>query len=408
VRLLRIITRLNVGGPSFHVLQLAHGLEGFGIRTLLLHGSSEADEGSLAGRLEERGIEHRRIPELRRAVSPGGEGAALRGILRELRRFEPQIVHTHLAKAGALGRLAARISRTPAVFHTFHGHVFSGYFPGAVSRAIVRAERGLARWTDRILVPGETVRGEILRHRIAPATRVLAYPPSVDWEEFDRDAGAPDPAASHGLTSLRLDGIGGPVLGVVGRLVPIKGHTTLFHAAALLAAQGARFRLVVAGDGPERGALEALAARLGLGDRIRFVGFVRNRAALYRNLDLLVLPSESEGVPVALLEGMAAGVPVVATTVGGIPEVVESGRTGLLVAPSDPVALAGALLALVDSPATLREMGRRAAEGARERFDPKKTMVFLVDLYLRTLREKRARRRAGGHRGAPARRFEDR
>lgn len=380
LRVVRIITRLNVGGPTFHVRHLARDLPRHGFETVVLHGSSGASEGNLARLLDEAGIRHERLPELGRNPAPWRDLRALAGIGRALARYRPDVVHTHLAKAGALGRLAARRARVRAVLHTFHGHVFEGYFPRPVSRAVVLAERGLARITHRLLVPGERMRRELLRYRIAPPHRVLAYPPCVDWK------GCPgDPDDPHGAR-LEAGDDGLPRVGIVGRLVPVKGHAALFRALERLSRAGTAFRLLVAGDGPLGARLEALARRHGIGGSTRFLGLVTDRAALYRSLDLLVVSSRNEGVPLVALEAMRFGVPVVAFDVGGVGDAVEPDRTGILVPPGDTEALGRAVAALLTDSARRRRLGDAAREAARGR-DPEATVRAVARIYRDVLAE---------------------
>ena len=244
-------------------------------------------------------------------------------------RWAPDVVHTHTAKAGTLGRIAAlvynvaaRRSRRCAVIHTFHGHVLEGYF-GPLGSAAVRAiERVLARVTDRIVTISVRQRDDITRRfSIAPPGKVVIVPLGLELGPLlaleERTAGLRSGA------SAAADEI---VVGYVGRLVPIKDLETLVRGVALARPRLPRIRLLIAGDGDERPALEARVKELGLDDCVEFLGWRGDLAALYRRMHVFVLTSINEGTPVSLIEAMAAGVPVVATSVGGVPDVVERWR----------------------------------------------------------------------------------
>jgi glycosyltransferase involved in cell wall biosynthesis len=303
-------------------------------------------------------------------------------------------VDTHTAKAGALGRVAASVynfrrprQRRAIVIHTFHGSVFRGYF-GAIGSAIVRnVERALARLTDRIIAISRRQREELVEDfRIAPADRVVVIPLGLDLDalaaiEPPVRAGSSDPA--------------GPVTcAFVGRLVAIKQVDLLLRACARAFAEDPRGRLLVAGDGESRAELEALAARLGLGDRVRFAGWQTDLAALYAGIDVVALSSINEGTPVTVIEAMAAGRAVVSTAVGGVPDLIEDGRTGRLVPPGDEVALARALTELIADPDLRARLGAAARADVVARFGYARLVADMDRLYRETLastREGRAR-----------------
>jgi len=247
-------------------------------------------------------------------------------------------VHTHTAKAGTLGRLAARFAGVPVTVHTFHGHVLDGYFSPAVTRVFVGVERMLARATDRLVTVSPRLRAELLAMGIGRPEQVEVIPLGLDLERFRR--------ARPGVPALRPSlGLGPevPLLGIVGRLVPIKDHSTLFQAMALLRTSNPPVHLAVVGDGEERARLEELAGRLKLGQRIHFLGWRTDLDTILTEVDVVICASKNEGTPVALIEAMAAGVPVLSTDVGGVADLVAHGETGWLVRPGDPPSLAEAI-----------------------------------------------------------------
>ena len=379
--LVRIIARLNVGGPARHCLLLHERLRTQGYDTALWTGALDAGEALIDGG-DDPTVE--RVPGLQRAVSPREDARALAWLVRALRRRRPAIVHTHTAKAGALGRVAARIARVPVVVHTFHGHVLAEYFSPRVSRVVQATERRLARWTSRLVTLSEGLKRDLVEtYRIAPAERVEVVP-------LGRDL-APFRAAERGALRREL-GVGEDVwlIGAVGRHVPIKDLGVLLRAVARLPE---RAHAVLVGDGPERGALEAEAARLGLGGRAHFLGWRSDLPALYADVDVVALSSRTEGTPLAVIEGFAAGAPAVAPAVGGIPDMftgvrweggVGVGSEGALVRVSDVGALARGLRVVLEDP----ERRVTLSEGARvasRRYDAERLVEALDRLYLSLL-----------------------
>jgi glycosyltransferase involved in cell wall biosynthesis len=387
---LRVITRLNVGGPARQALILSRSLSEYGFRSELVVGSEGAREGTLLP----EGHPVTRVPDLRREVNPRSDLRAFRALRRVFRARRPDVVHTHLAKAGALGRFAARSSGAPQptgrplLIHTFHGHVLDGYFPPAVSRAFLAAERRLATWTDALVAVSEALKDDLLSLGIGSRAQWRVIPLGLDLGELLEST--PGPALARRRLGLPWDG---PVVGIVGRLVPVKAHTTFLEAAVRVAGSRADVNFLVAGDGPLRHRLETEARRR-LGDRIRFLGWVHDLPALYGALDVGVLCSRSEGTPVALIEAAAAARPVVATRVGGVPEVVLDGRTGILVPPGDPDELASAIVSLLTDRDRADAMAREGRAWVRDRFSAARLVRDVASLYDELL-ERRPRDRAG-------------
>lgn len=381
VRVVHVVTRMNIGGPARHLITLLPLLRERGFEPLLVHGMADPDEGELLP----DGERVSRLPALRRPIDPLADLRALRELRRIVTRLRPRVVHTHMAKAGALGRLAAHRARVPVVVHTFHGHVLDGYFPWPVARAFLAAERSLARRTTALVAVSNAVRDELLALGIGREEQWHVVPVSL---ELDGLLGTP-PSRAKARRSLGLPS-GGKAVGVVGRLVPIKDHETFFRAAARLLRERDDVTFVVAGDGEHRRALEARAREL-LGDRVRFLGWVHDLAGLYAALDVVVLTSRNEGTPVSLVEAGAAGRPVVASRVGGVPEVVADGKTGILVPPADPAATAAAVRRLLDDPALARAMGEAARASLPSRFSADRLVDDLAALYDRLLGRARSR-----------------
>jgi glycosyltransferase involved in cell wall biosynthesis len=352
---------LNIGGPAQHAILLAAGLDRTRFATTLVTGVVGRGEGDFSGMAHARGVDPVVIPELGRAIHPARDLMALIKLVRLFRALRPDIVHTHTAKAGTLGRLAARFARVPVKIHTFHGHVLEGYFPRPVTRAFLEIERRLARTTDRLVTVSPRLKAQLLAMGIGRPEQVEVVPLGLDLERFRRALPAsPTLRPSLGLAE------GAPLLGIVGRLVPIKDHATLFRALARLHAEGRIAHLAVVGDGEERVRLEGLARSLGLGLQIHFLGWRVDLETILGELDVVICASRNEGTPVALIEAMATGTPVLSTEVGGVADLVTHGLTGWLVSPGDPDAMARGIRHLLDD-GPLR--GRLAAAGREVALD---------------------------------------
>ena len=376
----RLFSRLNVGGPAVHVILLTAGLRTRGYSTFLAVGKESAREGNMLHLAGAKGVECLQVGALGRAIRPLADARALWDLCRLMRRFRPDIVHTHTAKAGVLGRLAARIAGVPVVVHTYHGHVLHGYFGPLANAIFRRLERLLGGRTDALVAVSESVRDDLVGLGVAGPDKIHVVPLGLELGNLTgtlprgalrRPAGVPE---------------GAPLVGIVGRLAPIKDVPTFLAAAVRVrqAIPAARFAIV--GDGEERAALEAESRRLGLADAVHFHGWHRDMTAVYGDLDVVVNCSRNEGTPVALIEALAAARPVVATAVGGTPDLMAGGRHGTLVAPGDPDALAHAIVSVVRDPSPARA---RAACGRAHvlRHHSSERLVADVDqLYRQLLR----------------------
>ena len=367
-----LITRLNIGGPAGQALLLAKGLEPE-FPTLVAAGRPSLREGELT----DPDVPVHRVP-LVRPVSPGTDARALKAVRQLIQDSRPQVLHTHMAKAGTVGRLAVLGSRSasrPRLVHTFHGHVLQGYFAGPQQRAFVELERRLARRTEVLVAVSPEIRDELLDLGIGKPGQYRVIPLGIDLTPLlavGRDAERP--ARLRSALGLGRDV---PLVGVLGRLVPVKDHATLFEALAATP----DVHLAVLGDGELRPSLEALARQLGIADRTHFTGWWDDVADALADLDVVALSSRNEGTPVALIEALAAGTPVVSTDVGGVRHVVQHSETGWLCRPGDPAALAALLhqaLANRDVAVGMAEEGRRRVA---ERFGSARMIADHVALY---------------------------
>ena len=356
IRVVRIIARLNVGGPAIHATLLTDRLNPSRYHTTLVTGAEDASEGNYVSLHGLAGAHIVQIPELGREISGPRDIGSLSALVRLLRRERPHVVHTHAAKAGALGRVAAALCRVPAVVHTYHGHVLRGYFSPRKERTYRAIERGLARVTDELVAVSPRVREELLAMGIGRADRFSVVPLGFDLDSF---AGA---AAHRGELRAELGlPAATPLVGIVARLVPIKAHEVFVAAARRLHDARPDTQFVVVGDGERRGEIEALLDTARLRTVTHLLGWRADLARIYADLDVVLLTSRNEGSPVALIEARACARPVVATRVGGVPDVVRQGETGWLVAMDDDRALAQQVLDVLDRP----DRGATVAEAAR-------------------------------------------
>ena len=384
IRVLRVVGRLNVGGPSIHVVNLAAGLDPDRFEHLLVIGRESRAEGSMLEYALSRNVWPHRIEEIVTAFSLGLRDAiALKRLFSLMRRYRPHIVHTHTAKAGLLGRVAARLAGVPIVVHTFHGHVLHGYYGPAQNWALRKMERMLAWLSDRLVTVSEQVKKDLIEYEVARADRIAVIPLGLVLEPFL------NAQSQHGEFRREL-GLRDEdkLVGIVGRIFPIKNHALFLEAAARIAAADPAARFVVVGDGSLRSALEKQARQLGIEKQVLFLGWRSDLARIYADLDVLVVSSNNEGTPLSAIEAMAASCPVVATRVGGVPDLIRDGENGRLVPPRDADAIATAVLELLGDGEAARRIGHNAMISARERFDVKRLINDIDHLYRELLDEK--------------------
>jgi glycosyltransferase involved in cell wall biosynthesis len=385
VKVTRIVARLNVGGPAVHIINLTAGLDPDRFENRLIAGRPGPDEGDMGYLATQKGIEPLIIPELGRELSPLGDLRTTVKLARILRRDKPDIVETHTAKAGAVGRLAARLASVPLIIHVFHGHVFHSYFGPLKSEMFINVERALARITDRIITVSPAQRRDIVDvYRIAPPDRVLTVPLGLDLEPFRRAK-----QTCHGRFRASL---GVPIeallVGFVGRLTAVKNPSLFVKAAGHVVQQLPQARFVFVGDGELRAALEEQTDALGLTRHVIFAGWQVEMPAVYADLDLLALTSLNEGTPVTVIEALATGIPVVATAVGGVPDVLKDQETGALVPSDDAEGLAQAIIELLRAPERAEALARAGQGDVLDRFDQARLVDDMESLYLALLQEK--------------------
>ena len=384
--MLRVIARLNMGGPAHHVGLLGSMLDRERYETLLLHGKVGAGEASLEDSVRARGVALAQVPGLRPEVRPYDDLRALASLVRAIRRSRPDIVHTHTAKAGMLGRLAAVLAggARPLVVHTYHGHVLEGYFDPVRTATYRALERRLAAMSDALIGVSSATVDDLVRLRVAPRDRFRVIPVGLDLEPFlsaSPDAGR----AFRREVGASADDV---LLTFVGRLVAIKRVDLLLRAVARARQLGAPVRLAVVGDGALRPRLERLAADFGVREHVWFAGYRAEMVAVTAAAQIAVLTSDNEGTPVSLIEAAAAGKPAVATTVGGVPDVVTP-ETGLLVPRGDAEQFANGIVALTGDPGLRAAMGAQARRRVAQRFSAERLVRDVDSLYCELINQPR-------------------
>jgi glycosyltransferase involved in cell wall biosynthesis len=391
MRIARVLTRLNLGGPARQVLAADPLLVQRGHTLRVYTGAAEPGEGDLGDELRARGIEVVPVSGLARGLNPAKDLWALRALRSQLCAFRPELVHTHASKAGALGRRAAAALPATRTVHTFHGHVLEGYFPELVSRRLIAEERRLAARTDRIIAVSHATAEDLLRLGVVDAAKLSVVPPGIELDgllELPRPApGSAAWSAARRGPLRELLGAGPEVVlfGVIGRLAEVKRPELALDVLGLLASRHPTLQIAYVGDGELHSMLarriRALAPELAA--RAHMLGARSDMRAVLAELDGVLLCSRSEGAPVCLIEAHAAGLPAVATEVGGVAEIVAHERTGFLGRTVDELAFG--LDKLLEQPALRHACGLRGRLRVQARHSAQALADRLEGLYTSVL-----------------------
>jgi len=384
VKVLRVIARLNVGGPALHVAYLTAGLASRGYDTTLVAGTIARGEESMAFVADERNVHVETLIDLHREISPIRDLRATWRLAQVIRRERPLILHTHTAKAGAVGRVAALLAggaRPPIVVHTFHGHVLRGYFGPLTTFAFRTLERVLAHTTTALVAVSPEVRDDLVALHVAPASKFAVVRLGIELgSRVDNDDA--QRRETRRQIGLREDAF---AIGWVGRMTAVKRTDAVVEALQSLVAQGVDAYVVLVGDGPDRDHLERHAHDLGVIRRCLFLGYQEDVARFYDAVDVILLPSINEGTPVTVIEALAASRPAVATRVGGVPDVVRDGVDGFLVDSADGDTLAARLAELAADPELRARMGAAGRARVLERYSVERLVSDVDELYRRLL-----------------------
>lgn len=388
IKVLRIINRFNLGGPTYNATFLSRFISDQ-FETRLYGGQHETHESDSLFIPEQYGLEPQIIDVLERDVNFSNDRAALKKIRAIIREYRPDIVHTHASKAGALGRYAAYKENVPVIVHTFHGHVFHSYFGRLKTGLYKRVERYLAQKSDAIIAISPLQKKELVEsHKIADEEKVNVIPLGFDLDRFmtDKTEKRRDFRSQYTVKEEEL------AIGIIGRLAPIKNHVG-FIDAVILAAQKTDKKLCVfvIGDGELKAALEEKAQKEAASlNNIRFIftSWIKDVYRILPGLDIVALSSFNEGTPVSLIEAQAAGVPVVSTDVGGVRDIVKEDETGLVTAVFNVESYHLALLDLIENEEKRQKMSQNGWNHVKEKFHYKRLCKDVENLYLELLNKK--------------------
>ena len=368
IRVVHILTRTNVGGPSVIVSSLMDGLDSRTFQQALLRGEIGNDEGDYLA-LHHSKMQVHDIRALGRRVAIFDDVRALFALVKKLREIQPDIVHTHMAKAGALGRIAAVIARVPVRIHTYHGHLLHGYFGKGKTFVVVIAERILRLFTTYAVVVGEQVRQDLIKAKIVSALASCSIAPGVsDIQLWEKEKALNKLGLPHNQ----------PVVLFVGRLTSIKRPDLFVDLAKRLASSNQSALCVFVGDGPLGEQLRDAAKEV---ENLCLAGWQKDLGVVYAVADVVVLCSDNEGMPLSLIEASLCEKAIVATNVGSVKEIIEDGISGVLVPPADAVALHDAVSQLLGDAAQRKLFGESARVHALSTFSPDRSLQAHADLY---------------------------
>ena len=395
-KVLRILNRLVIGGPSKNAVYLTRYMQPE-FETLLVIGGKEDHEQDADFLATSHQVQPLCIPEMKRPISFGNDWTAYKKLKKLITEFKPDIVHTHAAKSGALGRLAASHCNVPVIVHTFHGHVFHSYFNSIQTGFFLKAERWLAGISDAIIAISDVQKKELAEDfRIAPSNKFRVIPLGLDLDHFitDQEKKRKKFRNEFGLDDETI------AIGIVGRLVPVKNHQLFIKAIKhVLEHSAVKIKAFIIGDGESRSVIEELAIKLGIQfsqhtDSVHphplvFTSWRTDVDTVCAGLDIISLTSLNEGTPVSLIEAQAAGKPVVSTRVGGISDVVLENKTALLSNIGDEERYFKHLLDLVSEPDLRKKLSHAGKDFVLEKFGYRQLVHNMSNLYYELLNNKR-------------------
>jgi glycosyltransferase involved in cell wall biosynthesis len=394
-RVLRIINRFNLGGPTYNAAYLTKYLAPE-FETLLIGGKNEETEKNSEYIIQDLGIEAITIDAMHRSLNPLNDIPVYQEIKRIIKVFKPDIVHTHAAKAGALGRKAALTMNVPVIIHTFHGHVFDSYFGSVKSAFFQWMERRLAKRTTKIIALSSAQKFDLVeKYRICPADKVEIIPLGFDLARFQL---APERKRKSFRKKYMIDD-DEVVISIVGRIVPVKNHKLFVDSINdLLERTGKKIRAFIIGDGEDKEKMMVYAAHLNMDTvdftvenkraLITFTSWIKDIDEVMAGSDIIALTSLNEGTPVSLIEAQAAGKPVVSTLVGGIENTVIPGETALLSQSDEVVEFSRNLLLMVENEDMRKDFGAKGWPFVRERFHYTRLVTDMAALYRQLLSQK--------------------
>ncbi len=383
IKILRIINRFNIGGPTYNATFLTKYLsEDF--ETMLIGGLPEEGESDSLHILQEYGLDPILLEEMKRTPSFQGDRKAYKRLKEIIREFKPDIVHTHASKAGALGRKAAHELNVPVIIHTFHGHVFHSYFGKFKSRIYKLIERRLAKKSTGIVAISNLQKEELSKeHNICAGKKITVIPLGFDLNKFHENL-EEKRQITRAEYSIMEDEV---AICIIGRLAPIKNHTLFLESIELVSKQtDKKIAVFIVGDGAERISIELKIENMQLGSNVRFVltSWIKNIDYFNAGMDILCLTSNNEGTPVSLIEAQAANIPVISTDVGGVRDVVKDGVTGFIVPKNSKEKFSEKLLLLLENDDKRKVMSQNGWNFVKNKFHYT-TLVDNMELYYKKL-----------------------
>lgn len=397
IRILQVVNRLNLGGITYNAACLAARL-GNEFDCKLAAGIKDDTEESSEHIVRALGVEPIMIPDMRREISPAADLKALNHIRSLIREFKPHIVHTHAAKAGMLGRLAAFAEGVPCTLHTYHGHVFHSYFGPVKTSIFLNLERLLALKTTRLIAISNSQKYELSKvFRVASESRFKVVELGYDLDPFLENM---DKKRRLFRTKYHLDDET-IAIGMIGRIVPVKNVAFFLRCYKKINEQfGKKVQAFVVGDGEDRKAMEKVCSELGLAysspekqhecPAVTFTSWIYEVDEVMAGLDIIALTSLNEGTPASLIEAQAAGKPIISTDVGGVRNIVEPGKSALLVPSNDSDAFIRELARLSGDPDLRESMKKTGPALALQRFHYRRLVEEMRALYKELLLEKKA------------------
>jgi len=387
-RVLRILNRLIIGGPSKNAVYLTRYMQP-DFDTVLVIGGKEGHEQDADFLASANNIQPTCIPQMKRPISLRDDWAAYNELKKLIKQFRPDIVHTHAAKSGALGRLAAKHSNVPVIVHTFHGHIFHSYFNSLKTNFFIRTERYLGGLSDAIIAISDVQKKELSGDfKIAAPEKFKVIPLGLDLDSFTIDQGA---KRNKFRTEFAL-GDETVAIGIIGRLVPVKNHSLFLTALKyVLSNSSVKVKAFIIGDGESRASIEKLATTLDIRfsqhtDKehpypLVFTSWRTDVDTICAGLDIIALTSLNEGTPVSLIEAQAAGKPIVSTRVGGITDVVLENKTAFLSDITDEKAYCNNLLQLVNDVSMRQKFSTAGQEYVLSKFGYQRLVADMSNLY---------------------------
>ncbi len=376
IRVLRIITRLNIGGPTIHVVLLTSSLNDEFYESHLLAGKIEETESDMSYFAQKYGVTPFYIDHMKREIRLWKDFQAFREIYRLIRKLQPHIVHTHTAKAGMLGRLAAIFCRVPVIVHTFHGNIFTGYFGKLKTSFFILIERILASYSSKIIAISKQQKQELLDFGITNSSKIAVINLGFEFENI-----LPSKDEKNFFRKRYNIPAEAKIIGIIGRLVPIKNHLLFLAIAEEIIKTRENVFFVIIGDGDLKEAITQEIQKRNLSERVLITGFIEDLKMVYADIDLVLLTSENEGTPVALIEAMACKKIVMSTKVGGVEDFIIPGKNGFYFPSNEKRGFVEEINRWLDNPDAYNDMADEAYNSAIKNFSFEKLNYSIRNLY---------------------------